>query len=100
MSAEIRWHPKAVEDLQRAADWYRSQDDGPHLLARFERAVTREVEHVSRAPERWPVARGLHRQKVFVGSFPYALIYRAQAQTVFIVAVAHQRRRPGYWRDR
>jgi plasmid stabilization system protein ParE len=100
MPAELRWHPEAAADLQRAADWYRSQDDGPRLVARFERAVMRELGQVIRAPERWPIVRGLYRQKLFAGPFPYALIYRVEAGAVFLVALAHQRRRPGHWTGR
>lgn len=29
--------------------------------------------------------------------FPYSIIYRATAEAITIHAVAHQRRRPGYW---
>jgi toxin ParE2 len=100
MPAPVRWHPEAMADLQQAAEWYRSQDDDPRLIERFERAVVREVEHVTRAPERWPVARGPYRQKVFAGAFPFALIYRLDDATVFIVALAHQRRRPAHWAGR
>lgn len=32
--------------------------------------------------------------------FPYFLIYRVSADTISIHAVAHQRRRPGYWGGR
>lgn len=32
--------------------------------------------------------------------FPYSLIYRLSAETISIQAVAHQRRRPGYWGGR
>jgi toxin ParE1/3/4 len=32
--------------------------------------------------------------------FPYVLIYRLSADTITIHAVAHQRRRPGYWSGR
>lgn len=32
--------------------------------------------------------------------FPYYLIYRLSADTIIIHAVAHQRRRPGYWTGR
>lgn len=32
--------------------------------------------------------------------FPYSLIYRVSADTISIHAVAHQRRRPGYWAGR
>jgi len=100
MAAELRWHPQAAADLQRAVDWYRSQNDGATLVARFEGAVVRELEHVARAPERWPVVRAQYRQKVFAGPFPYVLIYRLAAGRAFIVAVAHQRRRPGHWAGR
>lgn len=100
MPAELRWHPAAAADLQQAANWYRARDDGVLLVARFERAVTRELEQVARSPERWPVIRGHYRQKVFAGPFPYVLIYRVAAGAVFVVAVAHQRRRPGHWAGR
>jgi len=36
MAAELRWHPQAVADLQRAVDWYHSQNDGAILVGRFE----------------------------------------------------------------
>jgi hypothetical protein len=32
--------------------------------------------------------------------FPFALIYRIKTSKVQIVAVAHDRRQPGYWRRR
>ena len=100
MPVTVRWHPEAISDLARAADWYRAQDDDPKLVARFERAVSREILRIAEAPGRWQTARGPYRQKLFAGPFPYALIYRVHDETVFIVAVAHQRRAPGYWRGR
>lgn len=35
-----------------------------------------------------------------LGRFPYAIVYRAGSGFAFIVAVAHNARRPGYWRRR
>ena len=32
--------------------------------------------------------------------FPYYVIYRAGEGTLFVLAVAHERRRPHYWSDR
>ncbi|WP_367266575.1 type II toxin-antitoxin system RelE/ParE family toxin [Propionivibrio sp.] len=32
--------------------------------------------------------------------FPYSIIYRIVADTIIVSAVAHQRRRPGYWSGR
>ena len=32
--------------------------------------------------------------------FPYSIIYQVSADTITIRAIAHQRRRPGYWGGR
>ena len=32
--------------------------------------------------------------------FRYNIVYMIRGAVVFIIAVAHQRRQPGYWRDR
>jgi hypothetical protein len=32
--------------------------------------------------------------------FPYRLIYRVEGEEIRIYAVAHVRRKPGYWRRR
>ncbi|NKC16981.1 MAG: hypothetical protein GKR94_33730 [Gammaproteobacteria bacterium] len=44
-------------------------------------------------------ARGV--QRLFLKRFPYALVVRRTGhEFVEVVAVAHNARRPGYWRDR
>jgi len=43
-----------------------------------------------------PVGRGLRR--ALLHRFPFSLIYSAEVDAVLIVAVAHQRRRPEYWK--
>lgn len=32
--------------------------------------------------------------------FPYSIVYSIEPDAVWILAVAHQRRRPDYWKDR
>jgi toxin ParE2 len=32
--------------------------------------------------------------------FPYSVIYVEESDAILVIAVAHQKRRPGYWRDR
>ncbi len=32
--------------------------------------------------------------------FPYYLIYSISSETVYILAIAHERRKPGYWETR
>ena len=33
-------------------------------------------------------------------NFPFSIVYRVHQDAMQVVAVAHHRRRPGYWRDR
>jgi mRNA-degrading endonuclease RelE of RelBE toxin-antitoxin system len=35
-----------------------------------------------------------------VKNFPYLLIYKIKQQTIFVLAVAHTSRKPGYWKNR
>lgn len=44
------------------------------------------------------LARG--ERRLLLRRFPYKLIYRPHADRIFIVAVAHHKRRDGYWRRR
>lgn len=39
-------------------------------------------------------------RRIVLPRFPYSVVYEVHADHIVIVAVAHQRRRPGYWRDR
>lgn len=45
-----------------------------------------------------PVGRGLRR--ALLSRFPFSLIYSSESDAILIVAVAHQKRRPDYWRKR
>ena len=42
----------------------------------------------------------LRRKRRFAKRFPYAIHYAMEGKTVTVLAVAHQRRKPGYWRGR
>ena len=44
------------------------------------------------------VGRGL--RAALLHTFPFSLIYSVEVNSILIIAVAHQRRRPNYWRDR
>jgi hypothetical protein len=35
-----------------------------------------------------------------VSRFPYQIVYRRRPDEIVIVAVAHVKRKPGYWKDR
>lgn len=61
--------------------------------------LNQAVEKISAAPERWP----LHEKEVrkyVLPRFPFILFYRIFNQEIKVIAVAHTKRRPGYWRGR
>jgi plasmid stabilization system protein ParE len=39
-------------------------------------------------------------RRLLLRTFPYQLIYRVDGEEVRVFAVAHVKRRPGYWQDR
>lgn len=96
-SRRLRFNPLAEAELQDAASWYDERVGG--LGARFIAAVRHRAGEILEAPQRWPVIRGVRR--VLVGPYPYAIIYREISDDeIEIVAVAHLKRRQGYWAQR
>lgn len=47
----------------------------------------------------WPVYEEEYR-RYLLNHFPYGLIYRIDSELIFIIAVTHLQRKPGYWKTR
>lgn len=69
------------------------------LGLRFLGAAEETTERISASPDVGSPLEGKYRKRVVPG-FPYNIIYRVWEDYVYVVAVAHQHRRPGYWRER
>ena len=83
--------------MREAVEFYEARLDG--LGIRFLSAVEQTAERISDQPEaRAPL--GSEFRKRIVSGFPYNIIYRAWEDYIYLIAVAHQHRRPGYWRVR
>jgi toxin ParE1/3/4 len=93
----IRYRPEAVEELQEAERWYRARHD--QAADRWLEAAGQTIEAIAESPEMWAQDRQGIRE-VRVHHFPYAVAYRVHADFVEIVAIAHTKRRRGYWRNR
>lgn len=92
-----RFHEAADAELSEAVAYY--DDKAPGLGDRFLTEVKAATRAIEQYPEIAPVIDDDVRAKV-LGRFPYSLMYVVEAQELYIVAVAHQRKRPGYWADR
>ena len=95
--AEVVFHPEASAEYGEASAWYAGHDR--RSAERFEQEVEFAVQRIAQDPHRWPTYDEKHR-KLVLRRFPYLLIYREYGKRIWIVAVAHGHRRPGYWKKR
>jgi len=85
----IKLHPHARAELRDARNWY------------FERSplsVENALSRTQQAPNTFPLDHGT--RKFVLQRFPFNIFYLTRQTEIVIVAVAHQKRRPGYWSDR
>jgi plasmid stabilization system protein ParE len=99
MKRTLRVLPDAEAELVSAAIWY--EDKRPGLGVEFVAIVDQALQSILEHPEACPVWRPdrPYRQHQ-LKRFPYVLFFRVDSATIKIVAVAHAKRRPGYWLDR
>ena len=98
MTRAVRIRAEAEAELAGAAAWYESKRVG--LGADFVAVVEEAFERISRNPEhyaQWHEDR-LYR-KCVLRRFPYVVFFTEDDEKVLVMAVAHSRRRPGYWLD-
>lgn len=94
---KVEFHPEAEQELSEAKSWYRERSK---LAARaFATEIATSIRQISDAPSRWPETKPGERRFV-LSRFPFSILYRVSPNRIFITAVAHQKRRPGYWRER
>jgi plasmid stabilization system protein ParE len=89
--------PDADEEFREASRYYENESPGVGLafIAEVHRALSSVLSHPRAAKK----VRGDLRRKV-LHLFPYNLIYAIEQDLILIIAVAHQKRRPTYWRSR
>lgn len=94
----LTFHREALAELRDAARYYAERV--PQLGDEFVAEVRRVTALIALQPKTGaPMARD--RQRVLCERFPYAVIYRvAPDGSIRVLAVAHHRRRPGFWRAR
>lgn len=95
--SDVEFHPAARLEVERAHEWYweRSEAAADGFLLEVEAAL----DEIAEAPNRWP--RHLHGTRRFIlRRFPFSIVYTMLGDVLRIVAIAHAKRLPGYWRRR
>lgn len=94
---QLRFFDEAEIEVEEDRNWYRQRSESAE--AGFLRELDHAIEQVVGAPFRWPKYIAGTRRYVF-STYPYSLVYFVDDDVVNVVAVAHDRRQPGYWRKR
>jgi len=93
----VRLLEVAQQELDEAVSHYDSQSPG--LGNAFLLESVAAIDRIRRFPEAWhPMGNEIRRCRL--RRFPYGLIYSNDETGILILAVAHSRREPSYWRDR
>jgi toxin ParE1/3/4 len=95
----VRVEPEAKQELAAAAAWYEERREGLGLELVAE--VDAVFAAVARNPARFPhyprVTPELGVRRAAARRFPYSIAFIELQTVVRVLAVVHERRRPGYW---
>ena len=98
MPPERAWvHPEAIAEARAAREWYEAQN--AEAAEAFMHELDVAIERIEEAPRQWPSYLDDTR-RYLLRRFPFIVVFRAVNDHVQILAVAHARRRPGYWLGR
>jgi hypothetical protein len=92
-----RFHEAADAELTEAVGYYDAK--APGLGDRLLAEVKAATHYIEQYPHVAPLIDDGVRAKV-LARFPYSLMYVVDVHELYIVALAHDSRRPGYWADR
>jgi plasmid stabilization system protein ParE len=94
MTVSVSIHELAALELADAVNYYESRISG--LGRSFLDEIERAVKEITDQPEAAPVIYKFVRRKL-LRRFPYSLMYSLTGDTIRILCVANQKRRPSYW---
>ena len=95
----FRFSTPASAELAEAVRWYETCRKG--LGVDFYDAVVRAIELIRTHPDIGTLRAGrLPHRRVLVAGFPYQIVYRVRDDDLYVIAVAHTSRRPGFWQGR
>ena len=94
---QVKIDPDAFAELAQVTDWYSKRSEEAAL--RFVAEVDVAFEKITLDPQRF-----LHTyascQCCSLHHFPYTIVYYCDGETIHIMAIAHAKRKPGYWKAR
>jgi toxin ParE1/3/4 len=94
----ITYNLEARAEADAAAAFYFQCNSA--TAAKFLDELAFVIEEIRYGPQRWPFEIGTQIQRLHFRRFPFTVYYRNDLHEIYILAVAHTSRRPGYWKKR
>jgi plasmid stabilization system protein ParE len=96
---QVRFHPEARHDIVEIASWYAEADLS--VATRFMQRLEARLQTIVTFPESSPLldsSRSVRRARLI--TFPISIFYVVGKDWIEIIAVLHEKRIPGTWRER
>ena len=94
---QLRFLDEAADEIVDTLKWYRERSEGAEKS--YLRQLNEALQHIRDAPLRFPRYTENTRRYVFP-LFPYSVIYLIEENVIAIVALPHDKQKPGYWLER
>ncbi len=91
------FHPEAVAEFRQAIAEYEKNRKG--LGIDFATEVYTAIQRILAHPQAWPILDEEIR-RCQTKRFPFGILYAVENEEIFIIAIMHLHRDPGYWKQR
>jgi len=96
-SKPVRIRSEAQAEIEGAFEHYRAESR--ELAERFLAEIGASLDLIRLHPRLYPIATRNTRRRI-LHTFPYSLIFQERPDVILVIAIAHAKRRPGYWTKR
>jgi hypothetical protein len=93
----VRLDLAAKQEIRQAALF--SEDCREGLGQEFLDSVDSAFDQIQQHPTVWRILKGRFR-RYLLQRFPYGVIYTVEKDIIYVAAVMHLKRKPGYWVSR
>ena len=94
----IFFHPEAEDEFDKAIAYYEEKLEG--LGLEFKAEVEDALDGIAKLPGLRAFYKGTKYRKWVLKRFPFSIFYLERDEDIWISAVAHQKRKPDYWKGR
>ena len=94
---DVIFNELALNELNDAIAYYELQVK--NLGGRFKNEIKNAIKRIIEYPKTWSIEKGDVR-KYLLHKFPYKILYSIESDHIYIIAIAHQHRKPSYWVER